>query len=60
LLEAAVDVAQCSCGFIDHGAGGTGFELELDAKHASFRSVDEPHESATGFVHQRHYDAATG
>jgi hypothetical protein len=58
LLEAAVDVAQCSRGFIDHGAGGTRFELELDAERASScRSVDEP---AAGLVHERHCDAATG
>jgi len=58
LLEAAVDVAQCSGGLIDHGTSRTGFELELDAERASScRSVDEP---ATGLVHQRHCDAATG
>jgi hypothetical protein len=55
LLEAAVDLAQCSYGFDDHGAGRTGFELKLHAEHASSsRSVDEP---ATGLVHQRLHDA---
>jgi len=58
MLEAAVDVAQCSGRLFNHGAGRTGFELELDAERASScRSVDEP---ATGLVHQRHCDAATG
>jgi hypothetical protein len=61
LLEAAVNVAQCSFGLVDHGAGCTGFELELDADHAaSSRSVHEPDEPAAGFVHQRHCDATTG
>jgi hypothetical protein len=61
LLEAAVDVAQCSVGLVDHCASCTGFELELDAEHtASRRSVHEPDEPATGFVHERHCDAATG
>jgi hypothetical protein len=58
LLEAAVDVAQCSFGLDDNGASRTGFELELDAERASScRPVDEP---AAGFVYQRHCDAATG
>jgi hypothetical protein len=34
MLEAAIDVAQCSRGFYDHGAGRPGFELELDAERA--------------------------
>jgi hypothetical protein len=61
LLEAAVDVARCSFGFIDNGASRTRFELELDAERAaSSRSVYKPGEPAAGFVHQRHFDAAAG
>jgi hypothetical protein len=58
LLEAAVDVAQCSCGLFDHGAGVTaGFEfLELHAERAACRSV----EPVDGLVQQRQHDAATG
>jgi hypothetical protein len=60
LLQAAVDVAQCSFGFRDHGTGGAGFKLlELDAERASGRPVD-PDEPTAGFVHQRQHDAATG
>ncbi|MDB6102691.1 MAG: hypothetical protein JWO52_2690 [Gammaproteobacteria bacterium] len=64
LLEAAVDVAQCSRGLFDHGAGvTTGFELlELDAERAACRSVEPVDDKpAAGFVQQqRHYDAAPG
>ena len=59
LLEAAVDVAQCSFGLRDHGTGGPGFKLlELDAERASARSVG-PGKPTAGFV-QRHDDATTG
>lgn len=61
LLEAAVDVAQYSCGHHDHGTGRTGFKLlELDAEHTSGRPVAPPVEPAAGFVQQRHDDTATG
>jgi hypothetical protein len=63
LLEAAVDVAQCSCGLFDHGAGVTaGFEfLELHAERAACRSVEPVDDKpAAGLVQQRHCDAATG
>jgi hypothetical protein len=60
LLQAAVDVTQCSFGFRDHGTGGTGFKLlELDAERASGRPVG-PGQPTAGFVQQRHHDAATG
>jgi hypothetical protein len=61
MLEAAVHGAERSLGHFDHGTGRTGFELELDAEHAASRRPVEPvDEPATGFVHQRHCDAATG
>jgi hypothetical protein len=61
LLEAAVNVAQCSFGFLEHGAGRTGFELELNAEHAASRGpVESVGEPASGFVHERYCDAATG
>jgi hypothetical protein len=59
VLETAVDVAQCSFGYFNHGASCAGFELELDAEHASscgpVEPVDEP---AAGF--NWHSDATTG
>jgi hypothetical protein len=57
LFEAAVDIAQCSRGFLEHGASRTGFELELDAEHASSRGPGEPVEPAAGS--HRHDDTAT-
>jgi hypothetical protein len=53
MLEAAIDIAQCSGGFYDYGASCTGFD---DAEHASRGPVD--HDPAAGFVW--HHDATTG
>lgn len=60
MLEAAVGGAKCSRGLFDHGAGRTGFELELDAEHASSRPVEPVDGPAAGFIQQRHCDAAPG
>jgi hypothetical protein len=59
LLEAAVDVTQCSFGFRDYGTGGTGF-LELDAERAASGRPGGPGKPTAGFVQQRHHDATTG